>query len=239
MTEWLFPAKCPVCGGVLLPREALIHTECRERLDMIEEPVCMRCGRPLQEDTVEYCAECEDFLAEHRKFSTWDSGRCAFYYRGAVKEVLWALKNNGTREAVRLLGKQMAESQKQYLDALRPDCIVPVPLHSLKQRQRGFNQAELLAEAVAAERNIPVLSLLIKTKRTADQKSLAKEERKRNLRQVFAWNDETQMAELPKSVLIVDDVFTTGSTIAACAQVLKEHGVQKAGFLCACLGSGE
>lgn len=238
MIQWLFPAKCPVCGGVLLPREALVHTKCMKRLKFIKEPVCMRCGRPVEE-TAEYCVECETLISKQGKLIGWDSGRCVFPYHGAVKDALWNLKNKGTREAVRFFGTQMAECQKAYLDGLNPDCIVPVPLHLKKQRQRGFNQAELLAEVLAVQRGITLLPLLIKQKQTADQKSLSAEERKRNLRQAFEWNEALSLEGLPETVLLVDDVFTTGSTLTACASVLKQHGVQKVGFLCVCLSEGE
>lgn len=128
-----------------------------------------------------------------------------------------------------------------YLLHLHPDCIVPVPLHPFKKRQRGFNQAELLAEAVSEAfptYELPVRSLLKKTIRTAEQKTLSGAERKRNLAHAFRL-EEACMDQLPSVVLLIDDVFTTGSTLAACAAVLKKQGVKQVGFLCACLSEGE
>lgn len=240
MMEWLFPAKCPVCSGVLLPKDALLHKECKERLPVIREPLCKRCGRPVCEEA-EYCEDCKRDRENGRSQGTWDLGRCALSYQGEAASAVWNLKQYGTKETVAFFARQMTELHAAYLQHLAPDCIVPVPLHPFKKRQRGFNQAELLAEAVSGEfplRTPPVLPLLKKTIRTADQKSLSGAERKRNLAHAFCL-EEAYLGQLPSVVLLIDDVFTTGSTLAACAAVLKAHGIQKVGFLCACLSEGK
>lgn len=237
----MFPAKCPVCSGVLLPREALVHKECEKSLAAIEEPLCKRCGRPLSEETAEYCGSCRKDRENGKKSELWDSGRCAFSYQGEMASAVLRMKQYGTKETIAFFAHWMVGLHMSYLLHLHPDCIIPVPLHPFKKRQRGFNQAELLAEAVSKEfqaYHLPVQPLLKKTVRTAEQKTLSGAERKRNLAHAFRL-EEADMAQLPSVVLLIDDVFTTGSTLAACAAVLKEQGVKQVGFLCACLSEGE
>ena len=240
MIDWLFPVKCPVCSGVVLPRKTLIHKECMEQLPFLTEPLCNRCGRPLCEDTAEYCEACEKEMQKGKRSVPWDSGRYVFFYRGEVIPALRKLKNEGTKEVVTFFGHQMAERHAVYLSHLNPECLVPVPMYPFKKRQRGFNQAELLATAVSEEfpeRKVPVVPLLKKAKKTVDQKSLSGAERKRNLAHAFCF-EKAYRERVPHTVLLIDDVFTTGSTIAACATVLKEQGVKQIGFLCACLSEG-
>lgn len=237
----MFPAKCPVCSGVLLPREALVHKECKKNLAIIEEPLCKRCGRPLSEDTAEYCESCRKDRENRKKSELWDSGRCAFSYQGEMASAVLRMKQYGTKETVAFFAHWMVGLHMSYLLHLHPDCIVPVPLHPFKKRQRGFNQAELLAEAVSEAflaYELPVRPLLKKTIRTAEQKTLSGAERKRNLAHAFQL-EEACMDRLPSVVLLIDDVFTTGSTLAACAAVLKKQGAEQVGFLCACLSEGE
>ena len=241
MIEWLFPVKCPVCSKVVLPREALIHQECKERLAVIKEPLCKRCGRPLFEETSDYCENCKSDREIRNPQKTWDSGRCAFSYQGEAALAVRNIKQYGTRETIAFFARQMTELHAAYLLHLNPDCIVPVPLHPFKKRQRGFNQAELLAEAVSEvfpQHHPPVLPLLKKTAKTAEQKLLSGAERKRNLAHAFCL-EEAYLKQLPQVVLLIDDVFTTGSTLEACASVLKAHGVKQVAFLCACLSGGE
>lgn len=217
-----------------------MHKECEEKLSAIREPLCSRCGRPLLEETAEYCEGCRKDRDNRKDSRLWDSGRCAFSYQKETALAVLRMKQYGTKETIAFFARRMAESHMGYLLQLHPDCIVPVPLHPLKKRQRGFNQAELLAEAVSKEftaYHLPVRHLLKKTVRTAEQKALSGAERKRNLAHAFRF-EETCAGQLPSTVLLIDDVFTTGSTLAACAAVLKEQGVKQVGFLCACLSEG-
>ena len=119
---------------------------------------------------------------------------------------------------------------------VQPECIVPVPLHPSRLRTRGFNQAELLAAVLGQEAGLPVRRLLKKTRKTRDQKSLGRMERRKNLRNAFAVDLEELGENIPKSVLLVDDVSTTGSTLTACAFALRKQGVKQVVFLTVCAG---
>lgn len=244
MINWLFPTKCPVCGDVMLPRHAQIHIECKQRLPYIDEPICKHCGRPVADETQEYCEFCATHPANDAK-EGWDIGRSIYLYQEDAVTLIHRLKQEGTRETVSFLAGQMIERQGNFLRHLNPDCFVPVPLYSAKKRQRGFNQAELLAGELAKEwkkcnptQEIPMRTLLCKDVPTADQKSLSAAERARNLSHVFSLRKMTK-DELPDTVLLIDDVVTTQSTIRACASVLKKGGVRRVGFLCVCLNAQE
>lgn len=230
MITWLYPERCPVCLKPVTPKGAMLHPECVCKLDVIKEPICMKCGVPLASEEEEYCGECS--IHSERG---WDQGRSIFPYHGAVGNALRIVKKEGTREFVRFFAKQMNRSQWAFIKRMAPDCIVPVPLHPSKQRSRGFNQAELLAEALSKETNLPVRLLLIKQKKTKDQKSLSKTERKKNVKDAFLVDEDAIGEQVPTSVLLVDDVSTTGSTLAACANVLKARGVARVAYISVCV----
>ena len=116
-----------------------------------------------------------------------------------------------------------------------PECIVPVPLHPIKKRMRGFNQTELLADALSRETNLPVRKLLKKIKHTKEQKSLSKYQRMRNVADAFEVDEEALNGKIPETVLLLDDVNTTGSTLTACAKALRARGVKRVTFLSVCV----
>lgn len=230
MISWVYPERCPVCLKIVTPKGAMLHTECKRKLDTITEPVCFKCGMPLSSEEEEYCAEC---LCNADR--GWDMGRSLFPYHGVMGNALRIVKKDGRTEFVRFFAKQMKEKHGIFICREKPDCIVPVPLHPSKYRCRGFNQAELLAEALGEEINLPVRLLLKKQKKTKDQKSLNKNQRKKNVKDAFVVDKKEIDYNIPKSVLLLDDVSTTGSTLTACARVLKENGVMKVTFLSVCV----
>ena len=229
MLTWIYPERCPVCLKLVMPKGAMLHPECKDRLDIIKEPVCMKCGVPLASEEEEYCVECS---AGDRG---WDQGRSVFPYQGTVGKALWLVKKEGTAEFVRFFAEVMIKSQKAFIRRIEPECIVPVPLHPSKQRSRGFNQAELLAEALGEKMGIPVRLLLKKQHKTKEQKSLTKQQRKENVKDAFCVDETVLEQQMPQSVLLVDDVRTTGSTLTACAKTLKACGVERVAFLSVCV----
>lgn len=229
MITWLFPERCPVCMKLVVPRGNQIHTKCAGKLAPITEPCCKKCGKPIADESEEYCEECDI-----TSFA-WDYGHCLYRYHDITKRAILQVKEEGTKEFVRFFGRGLAEHYKDFLHEIKPDCIVPVPLHKGKLRRRGFNQAELLAAELSNQIGIPIILLLTKKKKTKDQKTLSKEQRKRNLFHAFVINTKSNLSGMiPRSVLLVDDVYTTGSTMNACATVLKQAGVSFVYFLCVC-----
>ena len=230
MIEWIFPIKCPICNQIVVPKGEMYHLECFVKLEFLTEPFCKKCGVPIASEEQEYCKQC---ILEDRG---WDFGRSVFYYKGIVKRALYQVKQEGTKEIISFFTLQMKKTQKDYVQIIAPDCLVPVPLHPSKFRKRGFNQAELLAREFGKELNVQVRLLLEKNKKTEDQKNLNRLERKKNIKNVFCVNVAEIKKGIPKSILLIDDVSTTGSTLSECAKVLKKQGVQSVSFLTVCAG---
>ena len=232
MLEWMYPNRCPVCAEIVMPKGTLLHTACERKLAYLKEPICKRCGILVAMEE-EYCAEC---LVADRG---WDMGRSVFDYHSEAGRALQRVKKEGTEELVRFFAKELNISQGNFIKQVAPECIVPVPLHPAKQRKRGFNQSELLAKALSRELEIPVRLLLKKEKKTKDQKNLNRTMRRQNVKGAFVADADAFRQGTPETVLLLDDVMTTGNTLSACAVALKESGVKKVVFLCVCAGEGQ
>lgn len=122
----------------------------------------------------------------------------------------------------------------------RCDLIVPVPLHNTRKRERGYNQAELLGRVISAELNIPIIKdALIRTRSTPSQTRLPPEERKKNVRGAFSINKIKAKLLKDKTILLVDDVYTTGATLKECTKTLKQAETGEImGIVCAIAGDG-
>lgn len=130
----------------------------------------------------------------------------------------------------------MAERYEDLLRSWNPDALVPIPLHKTRKRKRGFNQAQLLAEKLGKRLEIPVEKrILERTKKTGPQKELNDVQRRANLKNAFQVRQNDVRL---KRIVLVDDIYTTGSTIDAAAAVLLEHGAEKVHFLTICIGRG-
>lgn len=221
----LYPPRCPVCNGILKDSGRKICPECERTFRPVSEYYCLKCGKPVDE-TEEYCEECRH---RERKFSR---GRGVFLYDTQMKQSLLRYKYYGSRE----YGKYYAESICRYAGAdimkWKPDVIVPVPLHRRKKRMRGFNQAADLAERTGKLLGIPVTEEIIyKIKETRSQKKLDADERKRNLKNAF----QTVTSVKGLRILVIDDVYTTGSTMEAMAECLLESGAEEVFFVTLCM----
>jgi competence protein ComFC len=156
----------------------------------------------------------------------FESARAPLRYEGVGKEVVHALKYRGYRKVVAGLATPL---MLQALGEGRFDDVVPVPLHRSRQRKRGFNQAELLARGVAAEINAPVSDTLKVVRSTRDQVELSAAQRRANVAGAYR-----APAPLRGRVLLIDDVFTTGATMSACASTLLRAGAKEVHALSLC-----
>lgn len=226
--DFLFPISCPVCFMPVMPKGQKIHEKCIKKLDIIKEPYCLKCGRNITDSQKEMCPDCM------RKTFDFDSGRCTFNYRSSVNRAIKSIKENGTEEFVEFMADIMVRCHKMFLENIHPEILVPVPIYYKKENRRGFNQSKLLADAVSGRTGIPVQNALIKIRNTADQKELGKRERESNLLGAFRTDFGDNM--IPESVLLIDDIFTTGSTLSVCAKELKKSGVRYVYFLALAAG---
>lgn len=222
----LYPPRCPVCGRILADRTWMVCPECRDVFHPITENYCMKCGKPVKESE-EYCGDCTEKVREFRR------GRGAFLYNMQMKQSLMKYKYYGSREYGRYYAWQICRYLGKEIRNWNPDLIVPVPLHRRKQRMRGFNQAAELAKYIGKTMKIPVAEdVAVKKKETRSQKTLSAKERKRNLENAF----EVKCALNGLKIVIIDDVYTTGSTVEALAVAMKEKGAAEVYFITLCTG---
>ena len=233
----IYPRRCPLCDGVIsafeikdgqLRRGRYIHRECSKSVKLVRGSTCMKCGKPLgKNSTDEYCTDC---VRAHHLF---DRGFSVFEYR-SVSGSVYRFKYLGRREyaefyaaaAQRLLGKRLM--------GLGIDAVIPVPMYKGKERKRGYNQADVFARAVSRTLHLPYRGDVIERKRdTVPMKELDAVGRRNNLKNAFniVRNDVKF-----RCVLLIDDIYTTGTTIDEIARVLRMAGVKRIYFLTIAIG---
>ena len=216
ITEALFPRHCPVCRQIV-PFGEMIHRECIPLMKLADGPRCMRCGRSLRTDA-EYCSRCGSGGRSQ------DGGVIGFDYGNeAVRELISRVKYHNERQYLDYPCRLMAEQYRETVAGFEADMIVPVPVHRSRRRRRGFNQAEEIARRLAEVWELPVEKKALKrVHKTQPQKELNAQARLSNLLGAF----EADAKRLPPGcrVILADDIYTTGSTLEACTQVLKRAG---------------
>lgn len=227
----LFPRKCPICRK-LLPYGARIHPPCRKQLPYVTGPTCFSCGKPIASAEKELCYDCRVFPKSFR-------GGCAlFLYESHTRPLMSAFKYQNRRILADFFTEEIASELCERLALWAIDAVVPVPIHKNKRKKRGYNQAELLSARIALLLGLPHLSqLLIRVVDTLPQKQFSPQARLSNLTKAFQVSPHfLKKKSMPSTVLLVDDIYTTGATMEACTRVLKEAGVQDVYILSVCIG---
>ncbi len=225
---------CPACGGEFTPYYPRIHfcPACLERIPFLLPPVCPRCGRPGEGNPTAGCRYCRK---EKRRY---ERVKAFTVYGGYSKEILQAVKYNFRPDLARALGSLMAAGMENDPGYDRVEAVIPVPLHRRKLAARGYNQALLLAEPIAAFLRVPLLSdTLVRRRFTESQSGLRRWERKKNVTGAFQVTNCREVAG--KSLLLVDDICTTGYTLSECARVLLLAGARRVECVTAALGAPE
>ena len=228
--ELFYPSRCPLCGQI--PQTADPHGDvcdmCRAKLVYTGENYCMKCGRPILSERDEYCRDCQ------RHSRSFARCRAVFSYQGAVRTSLYRFKYANKREYAGYYGREMWQYLGDWIQSLHADVIVPVPIHKKRYRQRGYNQAALLAKELSRLSGIPAdTKTLVRIRNTMPQKQLTALERTANLKGAFA----VRSPELKgKRILLTDDIYTTGSTLDAAAQTLTKAGAQTVYAVCVAVG---
>lgn len=227
----LFPRRCPVCFQIVVPKGRLICPGCMKKLSWIRRPTCKKCGKEVIADTAEYCFDC----SKGRR--SFDHGLALINYDDTARRSMAAIKYKNKREYLDFYSEAMYRKLGKRLLAMNAQVLVPVPVHPSRLRTRGFNQARELAERLSCFLGIPTdISILKRSKKTAPQKTLDPSARLKNLEQAFAVHSIPPQIE---SVILIDDIYTTGSTIEACTRVLKEAGVERVYFAAIFIGNGQ
>ena len=255
----LFPRACPLCGRILsLPagwtrdlsvrtyhgtpspdelhrfRSILLCEECQSKITYVSDPKCRICSRPMEPGEGFLCDQC--IKKEH----SFDQGAALLIHDDFTKKILYDLKFRNMRDNADWVGFEMALYSAKQICRWQPQVLLPVPLHKKRKRERGFNQAELIAESCSfwLEKlfglRLPVdADYLQRMIHTRPQRTLQSAQRSENVRSAFAVSKRTPY----RRVALVDDIFTSGSTLDACSQTLRAAGTKQIFFLSASIVS--
>jgi ComF family protein len=217
----LFPPQCLICRAIV-PQQGTLCAGCWEGVSFITDPMCMRCGTPFPHPVGgrdALCGECS------RALPPYTAARAVFRYDDMSKRLILPLKYHDTTHAVAIYGRWLARAGADYLQYA--ELVVPVPLHYWRLVKRRYNQSALLGAALSRATGIPTLQDgLLRVRNTPPQSELDHKDRHRNVKNAFAVAPRRAGMLRNKTVALVDDVFTTGATISACAETLLEEGAK-------------
>lgn len=210
LLDLVFPPRCWICGTLT---EELVCLDCLELICFIEPPLCSHCGKPTYLET-DSCRECWN------KGFQFSVARSLGVFNGVLRDAVHQFKYQNGRKLASFFTCLMTE--KISSDFWACDQLTFVPLCREKEWERGYNQARLLAENIGRAIERPCHSTLRLIKQTKDQSKLPPDERRKNVREAFSITDGRSVKN--KTVILVDDVFTTGATVNECAKVLIKGG---------------
>ena len=234
----LLPFRCAACDcltaaappaadtAAATPLMRLLCPACRETILPVTSPMCSVCGRPFAQGVGDdhHCGDCA------AKAPGFDRMRAAAVYQGAMVPLVRQLKYHEAAHLAGAMRPWLHAVYERHWPRGSVDLVVPVPLHRRRLRQRGYNQSWLLARQVFGKRisaHAPMLrdDVLVRVRDTPSQTGLSRDRRRRNVRGAFSVSDRQAVAG--KQILVVDDVVTTGETMAACVGVLRSAGARR------------
>lgn len=228
---------CISCGKIIDDSRAYsLCNECMQAISWVTERRCEKCGRPLSDNAPGgLCFSCSERESAGRPFS-FDKGHACAGYGAAARSLIFAFKYGGRSDIGDILGEALYDrlSSEYGKDSLREmySLVLPVPVHRDRQERRGFNHAELMARGLADRAGINCdPGLLIRTRVTAPMKGLTPDKRAENIRGAFEVRRSRRQEIAGRSVLLVDDILTTGATIDEAARTLKEAGASRVDFI--------
>ena len=212
-----FP-KCLVCGKEFAVDEVKLCAKCIAKINFVDDDYCDKCGKVVAENK-ELCIDCERY---DRYFTT---ARAVGVYNEGLKEYIKLFKYHNQRHLAESLAQLMIIYIERFYDLQKLDLITYIPLHKSRMQERGFNQAYLLAKEIANYFNLPLGTLLMREQATVKQSKLAKLARKKNLKEQFKVINSKKAKN--KNILLVDDIFTTGTTVNQASKILIESAANK------------
>ncbi len=216
----VYPHICIGCGSIMPVGGGILCAECRAEFDEHDLGRCPVCGRIIYHRGK--CRSC------NKTKLYFDKGHSLFEYKDNVRNAVLNCKYKNMKYIGIYFGELMADyAEKNSLYGF--DVVTAVPLHKNRMRQRGYNQSDIPAAMVAARLNTPCAVVLERVIDTKPQNSLSGEERLKNIRHAFAVKDKEAIKG--KSILLIDDIYTTGATVNECARVLKKNGALRVEFL--------
>ena len=223
--DWLYPPTCMACR-TLLPlnnkpqRDLWLCTRCQELFEPVTAPMCNKCGMPT-ENPVEKCSSC------YSKTLHFNQNRAAFTYNELMRDMMHELKFRNKKYIAQGLGRLWAHLLQEIcytstITDIANYIFVPLPMHKKKQKERGFNQAEILTTELSKALKIPAESTLERILDTPPQSGLHPQLRAENVEGVFTISPNFNPAG--KSYILIDDIYTTGASLNECARTLKNAG---------------
>ena len=212
--DWIYPPKCMICREILIHGEEFsVCGECLENLPFISGATCKICGEPSENEICRYC--------EETALPPFKRNYAVFVYNDDIRNVIHAFKYSNRP----FFGKGLAGLMYEHSDKnifKNTDYIVPVPIHKKRLRERGYNQAEILANEISLKSGVSMIpDLLLRIKNTKPQNTLNIREREMNTKDAFGFNKKYNLG--CKKFLIIDDIHTTGNTLKECASLLKQN----------------
>ncbi len=228
LLDLIYPPRCLICAGFLCEKEASVNgqriyfcRDCLSSLAVVESPFCPVCSSPLETGGADrVCRECNTHPP------SFDMLVAPYLYESPLMECIHQFKYRPKPHMGDSLGPLLASFAHETLYGMDHPLLIPVPLHKKKLRERGFNQALVLARHVANALRGEIDFVSLKRHRaTVPQTELDKKQRKRNVRGAFVLADSDKISD--REVILVDDVATTGSTLNECAKLLKKAGARE------------
>lgn len=222
LIDLLFPPRCTGCD-VVIDSPVILNfcPTCFNEVRRVLSPLCSVCGMPfpVQEGEDHPCGDCLVAAPPYTIARSWA------IYESVIIKAVHQFKYQGMTWWGKMLGRAMAEAVYPGFEFSDYSLIIPVPLHRRKLRERGFNQAVLLARTIAAKRLLPLdITSLARSTYTGEQTKLGREERDKNVQGAFTLRDRSRVRG--ERVILVDDVYTTGSTVRECSRVLLDGGAE-------------
>lgn len=227
IVDLFFPRRCAICDGVIGGDEG-ICAKCNKIVHPLQGATCMKCGKKVSEEKV-YCYDCT------RRDHDFERNFSVFEYP-VIRESLYRFKYSGRAEYAAYYAKEAYKLHGKAILRLQADALVPVPLHKARMRCRGYNQAQELAHELSKLTGIPVYDGFIKrVKSTKALKTLDVRERQNNLKKAFLiMQNDVKL----KTIIVVDDIYTTGATLDTVTVVCKDAGIENVYSLTVAVGNG-
>lgn len=229
LLDLLYPPRCRSCREPLLSHPSdCFCARCWEKIRLATHPLCPLCGRPFLDTGGDdhLCGVCIARRPRFTRARAWACYTSDDNDRHPLRDVVQRFKYGRKVSLGKPLGRLMAIGCREAFVENQPDLLIPVPLHPKRLRWRGFNQSVVLAREVSRIWNLPMdPTFLVRAKETPPQTQLSEEDRRKNVRDAFALNPAKSVEG--KTVLLVDDIYTSGATVNACSRALLGGGVKE------------
>lgn len=233
MLDAIYPRRCPGCNEILSDSEKEVGfcTSCNPKVVRIRDRGCVKCGKILDSEQMELCTDCK------RKHHFFVQNRSIYAYDGPMRPAMYRFKYANCRAYAEAFASDGMKLYGDWLQRMHFDAIVPVPMYCDKERKRGYNQATVFARALSEKIDVPLMDrYVVRSRNTIPQKNLNDTERKKNLENAFKIR---QRGVKLKKILLIDDIYTTGSTMDEVARTLMAAGAEEIYCMSVCVGRGQ